>query len=175
MVADVADQQAPVRIERNRMRLPKLCLRRGSAVARESGRASTGERRDDAGLRIDPPNRMVVALGDVEMAGAVELDLVRHVQRRGDGRAAVAVVSRPPAAGDRRRPARVQIEPPDALVAEVAEIQGAIGSDRQAVGIVDLPIGVAGNAGSDQRRDRWRAARDGQCSQRAQRVATMHR
>ena len=105
---------------------------------------------------------MIVALGDVEIAGPIELDFVRHVQRRVDGRPAIAVVAGAAAAGDRREAARFQIQPADPLIAEVTEIQRAVWSDDHAVRIVDLLIRVAGRAGAGKRRDRGRTPCDHQ-------------
>ena len=53
-------------------------------------------------------------------------------------------------AGNRRGSTSLQVEPPDALVVEVAEVERAVRPDREAVRVVDLPIRVAGRAGADQ-------------------------
>src|SRR5262249_27223313 len=48
------------------------------------------ERRDDAGLRIDPPDPMMVRVGDQHRAVGRERDAGRRVERGGRRRAAVA-------------------------------------------------------------------------------------
>ena len=65
-------------------------------------------------------------------------DFVRHVQRRRGGRPAVAAVRALRRCRQSCGGARLQIEPPDPLVVEIAKIQRAIASDDDAVGIVDL-------------------------------------
>src|SRR6266851_1903011 len=63
----------------------------------------------------------------------------------------VAAVPAFAVAGDCCQPLRRKIEAPDALVVEIAEVQGAVGSDHQAVRIVHLRFGIAGHAGADER------------------------
>ena len=70
----------------------------------------------------------------------------------GECRPAVAAVPALAVTGDRCQPLRREIEAPNALVVEIAEVQGAVGSDHLAVGIVHLRLGIAGHAGADERR-----------------------
>ena len=138
------------------VRLAQLRAGGRPAVARESRAAGARKRRDDAGPRVDLPNHMIVALGDVEMSRGIELDLVRHVQRRVGGRPAIAGVALLAVAGDRRRSARLQVEPSDALIVEIAEVQRAVRSDHETVRVVDLPIRIPGGTRADERRHRRR-------------------
>jgi hypothetical protein len=74
------------------VRLTELGLCRGAAVPGKTGDAGPGERGDDAGLRVDLPNHVVVALGNVHVAVGVELNFVRHVQGGSRRRSAIAAV-----------------------------------------------------------------------------------
>src|SRR5204862_7859493 len=65
MVADVANQQpAPARVDGDAVRLPQLCTRGRTTVARESRASSSGKRADPPCLRLNSTNRVIVALGD---------------------------------------------------------------------------------------------------------------
>ncbi len=151
LVTDIADQQTAVTVEHEAVRLAKLRVRTGPAVAAESRRAGARDRADDARCPVDLPDHVVVALRDVQVAEPIEPELVRHVQGRGRCRPAVAAVPTFAVAGDCCQPLRRKIEAPDALVVEIAEVQGAVGSDHQAVRIVHLRFGIAGHAGADER------------------------
>jgi hypothetical protein len=61
-----------------------------AAVARIAGFAAAGDRRDDAARRVDPPDAMVEGIRKIEIAGRVEADIERPVQRRARGRPAIA-------------------------------------------------------------------------------------
>jgi hypothetical protein len=73
---------------------------------------------------------------------------------------------------------RFQIEPPDSLIVQVAEIEPPVGSDDETVGIVDFPIGITGRASSDQRGHsrhcRLRSARAQNNDHRPERFAPVH-
>src|ERR1043166_2027328 len=87
---------------------------------------------------VDAANDVVLHLAEEHVAGGVEADLIRLVERGGEGRATVARVALLAAAGGGRDRARLQVEAADAVVADLAEVEGTVGSDRQAVGVVDL-------------------------------------
>ncbi len=154
VIADVADQQA-IADDDHAVRRAELRPRRGTAVTREAGGAGAGQRRQRPRARLDLADDMTVPLGDVEMAAAIEGDLVRHVQGAGRRRAAVAGVAALAAAGDIGRAARPQVEPPDPLVVEVAEVERPVRADDHAVRVVDL----ARRRGRDSR-CRSRSTRD---------------
>ena len=72
---------------------------------------------------------------------------------------------------------RPQIEPPDPLIVQVAEVQRTVGSDRQTVRVVDLPIRIAWHSRADERRNRGLRGKDGrrdQDSQYLQRFTPLH-
>ena len=69
-----------------------LCRR--PAIPGKPRNAGPGECRDDARSGVDFPNHMIVALGDVQVGGRIELNFVRHVQGSCGRRSAVAA-SRP--------------------------------------------------------------------------------
>ena len=89
MIADVADQEPTIWRENNAVGSQKLGPGRRSAVAAEAPGAGAGHGRDDPSHLIDPPDHMIVSLDDIEVPVLIELDLVRHVQRRGRCGAAV--------------------------------------------------------------------------------------
>src|SRR4029078_2383876 len=116
LVADIADEERAVAIEHDAVRLAQLRLHTGPFASGEARDARPGDRRDDAARRVYLPDHMVVALGDVEVPGPVELDFVRHVQGRLRGRTAVALVALLSAPGDRADRPRFWIEAANALV-----------------------------------------------------------
>jgi hypothetical protein len=70
---------------------------------------------------------MIVALGDEDVALAVESQLMRHVQCRVSGRTTIAAVCALAVSGDRPEHLRLQVEPAHTLVVEIAEIERAVG------------------------------------------------
>src|SRR5437773_5102664 len=128
VIADVADQQVAVPVEGDAVRPIELGLSGRAAIAREARLARTGQGRDLPRRAIHLPDGVVVAFDDVQIARAVEAELVRHVQRRLNGWSAVAGVATLAAAGNRgHRPGR-QIQTADSLVAEVTEVQPTVRS-----------------------------------------------
>jgi hypothetical protein len=96
---------------------------------------------------------MVVALGDVQMTGRVELNFMRHVQRCRRRRTAIPAVGLPAVAGDGPGLTRNQVEAANPLIVQIAEVQRPIGPDHQAVRIIDFAIGVARRTRTDECRD----------------------
>ena len=139
MIADVADQQTAVGRNGNAVRLAKLCARRRTAVPREPGDAGPGQCGDDAGVCLDLSHHVVVTLGDIHVALGVERDLVGHVQRARKRRSAVPEIGPLTVAGYGRRLPCPEIEAPDALVVEVAEVQRVV-ADEDAVRVVHLLV-----------------------------------
>ena len=152
VVADVADEQAPVRGEHDAVGRAQPRRRGRPAVAGETGLAGARHRRDDAGPHVHLADRVVVALDDVEVAARVELDLVRHVQQGLGRRPAVAAVAPPAVAGDGRRGARRQTQAADHLVVEVAEVERAVRTDHDPVRVVDPRVRQPRRAVADDRR-----------------------
>src|SRR6185369_8546210 len=97
---------------------------------------------------------MVVAFGDVQMAGRVELNFMRHVQRCRRRRPAIPAVGLPAVACDRPGLTRNRIEATDPLIIQIAEVQRPIGPDHQAVRVVDFAVRVARRTRTDEGRDR---------------------
>ena len=83
---------------------------------------------------------MIVAFGGVDVALSIESKLVRHVHRRIGGRTAIAFVSTLAVPRDRCELPRFQVQPPQPLIVEVAEVQSLVGTDDQPVRIGDLHI-----------------------------------
>ena len=140
MIPDVADEQPAVRRDCNAVRLAQLCADGGAAVAGKSRLAGAGNGGDEPRSRVDAPHDVVVALGNVEVPRGVELNLVRHVQRRPGRGSAISAERFLTVAGDRDRLARLEVESPNPLIVQVAKIQLAIWSDRHTVRIVDFTI-----------------------------------
>ena len=179
MVADVADEQAIPSGSIAMLCGWRRCARRRGRRRRRSRRFRCPASVEiDAGGGVDLAHHVVVALGDVEVAAAVEADLVRHVQRASGRRPAVAGVGPLTVAGDVDRAPCRQVEPPDPLVVEIAEVQRAVGADGDAVRIVHRAVRKSGRARADQRRDGWR--REGAGGQErhedaGERIAAGHR
>jgi hypothetical protein len=102
-VAELAEVEVSRAVEFHPDRVGELRLERGVPLAVVALGKAAGERRDDAGRVIDPADaRAMLArarpalapLGDVHVAGGVERDADRLVERRGGGEAAVAEVVR---------------------------------------------------------------------------------
>ena len=162
MVADVADEQPPVRRDRDAVRLAQLRrARRGRRRRRIPAcrcRPASRSRRSPAStLRTTWLSRSAMYRWP-RASNAISCGMFSDARRR---RPAVAGVAALAVAGDVARPARLQIEPADPLVVEIAEVQRAVRADGDAVRIVDLRIGVAGCAGADQRGDDGRGERPG--------------
>ncbi len=82
MVSNVANKQSiAAAVDDDAVRLAQLCSSGRSAISRESGIAGACERGDHTGLGRDFSNHVIVAFGDVEIPGSIELYFVRHVQR----------------------------------------------------------------------------------------------
>jgi len=64
MIADVADQQRAVAVERDAVRLAQLRGGRSAAVAAESRRPSASDGRDHVRAHVDLPHHVAVALDD---------------------------------------------------------------------------------------------------------------
>jgi hypothetical protein len=79
------------------------------------------------------------------------MNLVRHVQRGRGRRSTVAAIGSLTAASDGSGATRFEIEPADALIVEIAEIQRPIGPDRQPVGIVHFAVRIASRPRADER------------------------
>src|ERR1700683_1250844 len=81
---------------------------------------------------------MVLHLDEVHVAGLVEAQLVGLIEQSRCGGPAVAGVAFGSTTGDRREQMRFQIEPANAMIADLTEVERAIRSDHQTIGIVDL-------------------------------------
>ena len=137
MIADVADEEIARRIELDAVRLLEGCFPRGAAVAAVAGLARAREGRDDAGFQRDFAHGVVAHVHDVEVAGLVEADFVREVERGLQRRPAIAGVALLPAARDDVQLA-VGRDLAHALTAVFAEPDVAVRPAHDAEGIVEL-------------------------------------
>ena len=156
MIADVADEQPSLRVERDAVRLTELGGRRRTAVAGKARLPGPGDGRDDAGGRIDSSDRVAVPFDDIEVSDSVELDFMRHVEGGVGGGPPVAAVAALAVAGDRRRATGSQVETTDPLVVQIAEVQRAIRTHDDPIWVRDLRVGETRVPGSDHGRDRRR-------------------
>src|SRR5205823_2563601 len=92
---------------------------------------------------------VAVSLDDVEVAVSIEAQLVGHVERRVERRAAVARVAALPVSDDAGDRLRGQVEAANPLVVEVAEVERAIRADHESERGIDLRRRVAANARPD--------------------------
>jgi hypothetical protein len=143
VIPDVADQKmSPAWVDGNTVRLPQLCAGGGTAVSGEPCVARPRKCGDDARFRVNPSNHMIITFSDVKVSGGIELNLVRHVQRRISGRGSITRVRSLSVTSNRCRSTCSQIKPSDALIIQVAEVQSAAWPDYETVGVVDLLIRI---------------------------------
>ena len=137
MVADVADEEVAGGVELEAVRLLECGVLRRAAVTGVTRLARAGEGRDDAGLQVHLAHRVVAHVHDVEVARAVETNLVREVERglqRGPAVAGVALLA---AARDGVNLA-VRRDLAHALAGVFAEPDVTVRPAHDAEGIVDL-------------------------------------
>ena len=120
--------------------LLKLRLRCRSAIAGEPALSGAGDCGDDSGDGVDLPHDVAVALDDVEMTVLIKLDLVWHVQRGINCGASVAGIASFAVAGNGGRAAGRQVQPANSLVVKITEIQGAVWTDDDSIGVSDLGV-----------------------------------
>ena len=129
------------------VRLVELGGGGGAAVSGVAGFAGADDRGDEAGGEDDFADGVILHVHDIEVASAVETDLVREIQGRGEGGAAIAGVSGLAITGDGADGAGGGNRA-DALAAVFAEPEIAVGAADNAEGVVDLRggggTGVAG-------------------------------
>ena len=78
----VRDVQVAGRVECHAARQVELRLHRRHAVGRRTERAVPDDRRDRSARRVEPPDARVPAVGDDDVAGAVDDDVARRDQHR---------------------------------------------------------------------------------------------
>ncbi len=121
LVPPVGHVQVSRRVHRNRERGVQLGLGGRAAVPRKASGSRPGDCADEAG-RIDPPHALVQEIRHVEIAGCV----YRHTGRESEPgrccRAAVALGTSVPVAGDGRDHA-LGIDPPHAAVVGVCHVK----------------------------------------------------
>src|SRR5262249_26958090 len=137
-------------IESDTVWLRQLSLIRRTTVAAVAADAGAGRGRDQAGLHVDIPHDVAVALSDIDVSLAVESNLVRRAELRRLCGAAVAGMALRTVPCDDRNGLRAQVETQNTITAEVRPVKGAIWADHQPEGIIDRrPIGrfaVGGHA-----------------------------
>src|SRR5678816_2093121 len=90
VIVDVADVEVTLGVEADAVWFIEARIYRRPAIAAEACDARAGDSRDGAALRIDAADEMVHALDEEQVAGAVEADFVRLVERGADRGAAIA-------------------------------------------------------------------------------------
>ena len=111
----------------------------------------TRHRRDDSGPQVDLADGVAVAIGDVQVAGGIELQLVRHVQCCSDRRPAIAAIAALAGSRDRRDALGDEVEPAHALTIHLAEVQSSVRADREAERCPGFPIAGPGRPRAEHR------------------------
>src|SRR5262249_47434629 len=93
MIHQIANQERFVANQKNAVRLIELSLRPRPFVAGKPGLASSSDRRDHARLHVYLADDVIVALREIEIATAIEKQLMRRAERSIHGRAAIAAIS----------------------------------------------------------------------------------
>ena len=130
-----------------------VALHEYRAAVAEAREAVAGERPDHARL-VHDTHAVVPRIRDVEIARRVQREPLRVIQLRVHRRTAIPSISFFAVAGDGGHALGTEIQAADALVVQVAEIQGAVGPDHHSIGVVHLRIGESGHARTDECRDR---------------------
>ncbi len=111
------------RIERHRARAVQWSAVQRRAVRRGLTLSGPGERSDQPGLQIHPPNAPIADVGNVQrFAARVERDAVRLPQLRLRRRTSVARKSRHPGPGQRRNDSRLTVHAPHHVIRHLGEI-----------------------------------------------------
>ena len=137
MVADVADVEIASGVELDAVRLVELGGGGGAGVAGVAGFTGADDRGDEAGGEDDFADGVILHVHYIEVASAVETDLVRLIEGRGGGGAAIAGVSSLAITGDGADGAGGGNRA-DALAAVFAKPEIAVGAADNAEGVVDL-------------------------------------
>ena len=137
-IPDIADEQPALRVECDAVRLAEKRAGRRSAIAGEPRDAGAGHRGDDLCTGIHTPHDVILHLAEEKVSVAVEADFVRLVERRRERGPSVSRIALLPATGDRRNDFGLQVHAANAMVADLAEVEGAVRSDHQSVWIIDL-------------------------------------
>src|SRR5207247_8355216 len=92
MVVRVADinRPRPIGCNRGAVRPVERGGVRGTAIAVASPAAVAGEGEDHSGADVDPADRVVLGVDDQQVTLAIDGELLRRVESRGDGRTVVA-------------------------------------------------------------------------------------
>ena len=109
----------------------------GGAVAAEAARPRAGDGRDDPGRGIDLADAVVFSVRNVEVAGAVQRNPCGEVEPRRGGRAAVAAEAGHPRPGDGRDVSGSGIDPADAVVEQVRNVEVAAAVQSKPRGAVE--------------------------------------
>ena len=112
--------------KRIRWQFPGAEIGKQAVRAAETGHARPRYRRDDARLHIYLADDVIVALRKVEIAFAIEGQLVGRAEGSRDRRPAIASICALPVAGNGSHLFGRQIQAADPLVIHIAEIQRSI-------------------------------------------------
>src|SRR5207248_1928815 len=105
----------------------------------------------ETGLGVHSSNDVVVSFRNIEVSRRVKPKLVRHVEARTGGRTAVATIALFTIPGDGRDLSSFEIQPTDALVVEIAEVQRPVRSNHETVRVIGLGGGVTRDSGAKHR------------------------
>src|SRR5262245_11127063 len=135
MIIAIRDVDIPLGIDDAAVRAVEAGLGGVAAVAFGTLPAA-GDGRDDAGLRVDLANGVVLGLDHVDVALAIAADACRAAECRLDGRASVALVAGDVGAGDGRDRA-LAIDLADGVSFALADVGVAQAIDADGTGADD--------------------------------------
>src|SRR5262249_48084266 len=121
-VPDVADQQPPLRVEGDAVRLAKQRFHRRPTIAFETGDTRTGDGSDRLSARVHAAHHVILHLAEIHVALAVEAHFVGLIKSRLERGPAIARISLLSTACDGRNAPGFEIEAAHAVVADLAEV-----------------------------------------------------
>src|SRR6185369_17413212 len=113
-------------------------LKRWPAITAESQLTRPGQTMIRLGLRVDPVNRVALAQCKIQIAIRGAHDGTRSDHRRSHHRCAFRSPLRLTRSGIRLDDSRIQMQPADAMVPDVADQHGAVAIEHDAVRLIEL-------------------------------------
>src|SRR4051812_1505340 len=135
------------------MWLPELRLCCRPTVPAKTGLPRSGDRRYHLCLLVNAADNMAGHIDEVQIAGSVKTDLVWLIDFGLKGRTIIPGVSLFSRPDDCRDLLSLEIDPPDNMIVDLAEIEPTIRSHDQAVWIIHAGVVKTWLSGSDQGRD----------------------
>src|SRR4051794_9556968 len=123
VVRDIGDEKpALCRVERQPVWLDHARARGWPVITAEPGSAVAGEGRGDSRASVDPPNTMIMSVGDIDVSGIIDRYAVGLVEAGTPGGTAIPRIAGLAAAGAGRDHTGVRIDTPNTMVEGVGKI-----------------------------------------------------